>query len=172
MTVDKYNNLISTYGGINITSNEGDQFISRLKGLMPVAVSVELIGSAEAGGATSGTPYGGILALRGPDRWKYKGYTAGGLGGGLFGASAMINPMTYYYTGNVSHFNLSIFSGISADAEFSFGEGIVVGGNATMMSHPDYPSEYLIGVGLGAGFGAGSPYSFSITTQGTIFFNP
>jgi hypothetical protein len=156
-------------GGGGLTS---EQVITRLKGLMPVAVSIELIGSAEAAGATSGTPYGGILALRGPDRLKYKGYAAGGLGGGFFGASAMINPMTYYYIGDIEHFNLSIFSGISGDAEFSFGEGVVVGANITAMSHPRYPNEYLIGIGLGAGFGAGSPFSWSITTQGTVFFNP
>ncbi|MFA9370978.1 MAG: hypothetical protein ACERIH_04655 [Labilibaculum antarcticum] len=158
----------SSSGG-NITLGLG--YIAAIYNTMrPVAYSVELNGSAEAGVASSASWYGGILVTRGPDVLKYRSFASVGIGAGVLGVSGQIVGMKYFYVGDINHFNLSVFSGQSWDAEISAGEGLIGGATISIMRNSEYTNEFLIGIGGFMGGGVGSPISGSSTIQTTVFF--
>ncbi len=136
-------------------------FISNaLETMMPVAFSLEGTGSSESGGASSMSPIGGILIVRGPDAFNTKGFTSAGLGVGWVSSSATLVGYVYYYLGDINNFSMKTFEGWGNNINVSGGEGFTIGMNISWVENPNAKDEYLIGVGFGGGFGV-SPTLFS-----------
>lgn len=138
--------------------------------LTPVALSLEANVGYEAGVATSTSLAGVIFVTRGKDRFKFKGFTSVGVGGGVLGISATANGMAYFYFGDINNFDLTTFEGSAYDIEVTAGEGVIGGGIISVAPNVNHPGEYLIGVGGIIGFGAGSPVSGSATWQMTTLW--
>jgi RHS repeat-associated protein len=128
-----------------------------LKGI-PVAYSIEFTGAAESGGASTLSPWGGILITRGPDKWNYKNFSSAGVGGGWISASAMGVGYAYFYTGDVNNFSMKTFEGWGNNLNVSADIGFAVGENVSWVENPNARGEFLIGLGLGAGFGVGPTF--------------
>jgi hypothetical protein len=131
---------------------------------------LELNGSSDAGVAGSGSLYGGILVTRGIDKFKYRSFMSLGVGAGVFGVSGQIVSMKYYYVGDINNFSLKLFEGSSFDGEISVGEGLIGGAIVSVVRNPEFHNEFLIGLGMFVGAGAGSPVSGSATWQYTTFY--
>ena len=120
---------------------------------IPVAFSLEGTGSAESGGASSASPIGGILIIRGHDAFNAKGFSSAGVGGGWVSASAMVVGYAYYYFGNINNFSMKTFEGWGNNVNISGDIGFAVGINVSWVENPNAKGEYLIGVGFGGGIG-------------------
>jgi hypothetical protein len=140
--------------------------------LIPVAYSVELNVGKEAGSAASTSPTGLIFVIRGPDRYKIRGFTSVGVGGGWLSVSATSHSIYYFYYGDIKNFDLTVFEGSAIDVEVTGGKGLVAGGIISVTPNRRVQGEYLIGIGAVGGFGAGSPVSGSITWQQTKLWWP
>lgn len=126
----------------------------------PVAYSIEVTGSAEAGMSGAMSPWGGVFITRGPDMLHYNNFVSGGLGAGWVSVSLMGVASKYYYLGDVNNFRMKTFAGWGNNASASVDAGIAWGINASWVENPNVKGEYLIGVGAGAGVGIG-PTIFS-----------
>ncbi len=122
---------------------------------IPVAYSFELTGATEAVGASSASPWGGILTIRGPDAWNYKNFTSAGLGAGWVSASALAVGYKYYYFGDINNLKMDVFESWGNNISVSADVGFAVGLNISWVENPNVNGEYLIGVGVGAGVGVG-----------------
>ena len=134
-----------------------------ISSLLPAAISLEINGSAEGYVASSLSLIGAALAIRGPDRFKTKGFTSSGIGIGGVGVSGQLVKMRYFYLGNIDNFTLkNTFEGWSADFDVTFGEGLVGGGFISVMPNQSVKGEFLIGIGEGLGIGW-SPFFLSLS---------
>lgn len=143
-----------------------DPFFKSLKLLLPVAFIMEGDLSWEAGLATSMTPGGMGIVLRGINAGTVFFYSAGGVGGGWFGAAGSINTAYFFYSGNVNKFNQYSLEGKSTVIACSAGEGASFGRSIILMK--DNYGQTIIGIGTSIGAG-GSPTigSGQITIQNT-----
>ena len=117
------------------------------------------------------TPWGGILVTRGPDKWKFKSFTAGGAGAGWVSANAMGLGYTYYYTGDVNNFSMKTFEGWGNNVSVTGDAVLAVGVNISWVENPNAPGEYLIGIGGALGVGIGpTVVSGQYTRQFTHIF--
>ena len=143
------------------------QVLRNIESFTPVAGSLEINVGTEAGAAASTSPAGVFIPLQGRDKYKVRGFTSVGMGAGALGVGATLNSISYFYTGDIEHFDLRTFEGRSDDFDLTLGEGIIGGIVFTIAKNPRYNNEYLIGIGGVIGFGAGSPISGSYTGQRT-----
>ncbi|WP_019037735.1 DUF6443 domain-containing protein [Psychroflexus tropicus] len=140
----------------NSLGNKIPNYVSKaILSTKPVAYSLEITGAAEAIGASSMSPWGGIFISRGPDIGNYKNFTSLGLGAGWISASAMAVGYKYYYFGDVRNFSMKTLEGWGNNLSLSADAGAAVGLNMSWVENPNAPGEYLIGVGAGLGVGVG-----------------
>ena len=160
VVLDEINEVRATYGAAWMAANGGGSeipnYISQAILLTrPVAYSIEVTGAAEAGGASSMSPWGGIVITRGPDSWNYKNFSSAGVGAGWVSSSAMGLGYKYYYIGDINNFSMKTFEGWGNNLSVSADVGVAVGVNVSWVENPNAPGEYLIGVGAGVGVGVG-----------------
>ncbi|MBD3350645.1 MAG: hypothetical protein GF364_04070 [Candidatus Lokiarchaeota archaeon] len=148
-------------------SLEGVWNVLKKTSVFPVAYSIEANGSSSAGVASSASIIGGVIALRGNDKFKASAFTSGGIGIGSLSVSAEAIIMRYFYAGNINNFNLSNFIGYSLDIHLAGGEGFI--GSAMLSIIPtsmDFSGDYIIG--LGGGIGGGTAGTWPVSVAGTI----
>ena len=137
----------------------------------PVAISIEMTGSAESGGASSATPAGFLFMLQGPDANHSTGFSSAGVGGGALGASGMVTCFKYYYSGNNQNLRMQAFKGGGQwTAGITGGEGLVFGISISFMQDRFNHGEYIVGCGGGVGAGVGLPLSGQGTWNTTYFW--
>ncbi len=134
--------------------------------MLPVAFVMEANLSWEAALATSMTPCGMGLVLRGKNAGAVFFYSSGGAGGGWFGAAGAINTAYFFYSGDVNKFSQYSLGGKSTVLSFSAGDGATFGRSIILMK--DNYGGVIIGIGTSIGAG-GSPtiVSGQITIQKT-----
>jgi RHS repeat-associated protein len=166
---DIYRTMTQVSSSTNYTASvDGTtgSFSEYIASMLPVAFVMEGVLSFEAGVAASMTPGGIGLVLRGKNSGTVFFYSAGGVGGGWFGAAGSLNSAYFFYTGDVNKFSQYSLEGKSTVISVSAGEVGSFGRSIILMK--DNYGGVIIGIGTSFGAG-GSPtiVSGQITIQQT-----
>ncbi|WP_436517257.1 DUF6443 domain-containing protein [Ekhidna sp. To15] len=137
---------------------------------MPVALMYGLDGDFVVGAGTELT-IGGAIILRGPDAGKVVGFLDGTGAGPTAGggdASASIEGMYVFYSGNVENFNASMLEGYRTEVSGSFSAVVDFGVNS-FWARDVNPIDGGRVYGFGGSFGIGWPVFNSVINGNTNY---